>query len=369
MTRFGFVARNIGRRPGRAGFTVLGVALAVASFMALTGLTRGLEEGAAASHDERGVDLVVTLRGMYFHGSLPEPLAESIRAVRGVAGVATELAALVHFENARIAAAGWRVDEFSFRDMKLLHGRLPRPGATEVVLGDILAEARGARLGTKVRLNYRPFEVVGIASYNSGILRRSAFVHLPDFQALVSRPGQATLFQVRLEAPRDAAARERVQAEIGALRPDLFVSATGEVLRSSRLIELIDVTSLAISIVALAIGCLSVLNTMAMAVEERTREIGILAALGWRRRAILTLILWEGVLLAGAGGLLGIVLGWAGHEALVALLSPGAGLPFRLMIEQGLRAELVALVVGAIGAFVPAWRAARLAPAAALRRQ
>jgi len=369
MTWLGFIVRNIGRRPGRAGFTVLGVALAIASFVTLTGLTRGLVQGAAASHDERGVDLVATHRGMFFHGSLPESLAESIRGIHGVAGVATELAALVHFENARAVVAGWRVSEFTFREMKLLRGRLPKPGEAEVVLGDILAEARGAKLGTKVRLNYRPFAVVGIASYSNSMLRRGAFMDLAEFQRLMSRPGQATMFQVRLDKPRDAAAREKVQAEIASLRPEVFVSTTGQALRSSRLIQLIDLTSLAISIVALAIGCLSVLNTMAMAVEERTREIGILASIGWDKRAILALLLSEGLVLSGAGGLLGIALGLIGHEALIALLTPGASMSVATMIEQGIRALGIALVVGAIGALVPAWRAASLTPAAALRRQ
>ena len=77
MTWGGLIARNLLRRPGRAAFTLLGVALAVASYMALTGLTRGMEESANASVEERRVDMVVTDRGStdVFAGSLPDHLA------------------------------------------------------------------------------------------------------------------------------------------------------------------------------------------------------------------------------------------------------------------------------------------------------
>ena len=120
---------------------------------------------------------------------------------------------------------------------------------------------------------------------------------------------------------------------------------------------------------ALAIGCLSVLNTMAMGVEERTREIGILAAIGWTRGRILGLILSEGFLLAGLGGLAGILLGWVGHDYLVENVSQGAELDVSTMVSQAIRAQAIALLLGLTGAFIPAWRASRLAPAAALRRQ
>src|SRR5437868_5413830 len=152
----GLVARNLLRRPGRATFTLLGVALAVASYMALTGLARGLVEGAGASHDERGVDLVVTHRGMVdvFAGSLPEVLGGAIRRQPGVADVAGELDTSLELGSSQVLVGGWRTDQFTFREMHLRRGRLPRPGEGGVVLGDALAEAAGLDLGSEIELNF-----------------------------------------------------------------------------------------------------------------------------------------------------------------------------------------------------------------------
>lgn len=371
LTWIGLIGRNLLRRPGRAAFTLVGVALAVASYVALTGLARGMVEGAAASNEERGVDLVVTHRGMVelYAGSLPQSLGQAIRGRPGVSDVAAELITALEFGDGQAIVTGWAPDQFAFREMRLRRGRPPRPGEGGVVLGEALAEAAGVDVGGEIELNFAPFRVVGITEYENGYLRNMAIMPLQDLQALLSRPGAVTLFQVRLDQPADPEASEAARAAIVALRPNLNVSTTAEAMRSSGLVRMIDSSSLAVSIVALAIGCLSVLNTMATGVEERTREIGILAAIGWTRSRILALILSEGFLLAGLGGIAGILLGWVGHDFLVDSVSRGAQLETSTMAVQALRAEAIALLVGLIGAFVPAWRASRLAPAAALRRQ
>jgi putative ABC transport system permease protein len=372
MSWFGLVRRNLLRRPGRAAFTLLGVALAVASYVALTGLSRGMIESAEASHEERGVDMVVTRRGMLdiFAGSLPESLGQDIRRRPGVADVAAELDTTLELSgDAQTLVAGWSTDQFTFREMRLARGRLPRPGEGAVVIGQDLAAAADVGLGDTIELSFTPFRIVGISAYENGFLRSMAIMPMEDLQALLSRPGQVTLFQVRLQRPGDPDAREAARRAIAALLPNLSVSSTAEAMRSSRLMQMIDSSALAISIVALAIGCLSVLNTLATGVEERTREIGVLASIGWPRRRILLLIVSEGFLLAGIGGVLGVLLGSVGHRILIESLTPGAALPATAMLGQALRAEAIALIVGLVGALMPAWHASRLSPAAALRRQ
>ena len=372
MTWLGLVARSIGRRPGRSIFTALGVALAVGSFMALTGLSGGMEEQSETSLEARGVDLVVTQRGMVeiFGGALPEALGSAIAGVPGVGGVSGELGTLLQVsDDTQAVVVGWQENAFGFRDMHLLRGRLPTAGENGVVLGDALAEALQADIGSEVVLNFMSFRVTGIADFSTGFLRSLAVMPLADLQDLLSRPGQVTVFQVRLDHPEDAAEREAVRQKIAALKPDIAVTPTTEALRNSKVVALLGAMSLAIAIVALVAGGLSVLNTMAMAVEERTRDIGILSSIGWSRQRILALILTEGLLLAIAGGLIGIGLGWVGYNFLVDLLAPGSGLTIPAMLIQAGKAMIIALVVGALGALGPAWRAAGLMAAAALRRQ
>lgn len=371
LTWVGLIGRNLLRRPARTALTLLGVALAVASYVALTGLAKGMIEGASASHEERGVDLVVTHRGMVelYSGSLPQELGAVIRKQPGVADVAAELLTALEFSDGQAIVAGWPVDQFTFREMRLKEGRAPKPGAGEVAIGEALAQAAGVGVGGEIELNFEMFRVVGISAYDNGYLRNMAIMPLEDLQALLARPDTVSLYQIRLHDPGNAEASEAIRAAIMALRPNLNVSTTAEAVRSTKLVQMIDSSSFAISLVALAIGCLSVLNTMAMGVEERTREIGILAAIGWTRGRILGLILSEGFLIAGLGGIVGIGLGWIGHDYLVTSVTQGAELDASTILGQALRAQAIALLVGLIGAFIPAWRASRLAPAAALRRQ
>ena len=118
---------------------------------------------------------------------------------------------------------------------------------------------------------------------------------------------------------------------------------------------------------AIVIGGVGMMNAQLMAVYERTREIGVLRATGWRRSRVLRLILGESIVVCLAGGLLGILLGWLllraalsgdgddGHRT--GRLSPG-------LVAQAL---LVVLVLGLVGGLYPAWRASRLLPVEALR--
>ena len=122
------------------------------------------------------------------------------------------------------------------------------------------------------------------------------------------------------------------------------MTTTDDVLRSNKAMQVLAATSSAISLVALAIAALSVLNTLAMAVEERTRDIGILAAIGWSRARILALILSEGLLLAGLGGLLGGGLGWLGNHVLNLLVVPGGGMSARATITLTLLTLSASLV-------------------------
>jgi putative ABC transport system permease protein len=125
----------------------------------------------------------------------------------------------------------------------------------------------------------------------------------------------------------------------------------------------------ATSVIALLLGSLGVLNTMMMAVFERTGEIGLLRALGWRRKRVLILILGEALTLGVVGSVLGLLLGLAGVQAIQ--LSPTASvfispeLPLRAVVAG----SLLGVVLSVLGGFYPALRAAALNPTEALRHE
>ena len=371
MTWLGLLLRSLWRRRARSAFTILGVALALASFLTLASLSRGIEHSARESLNERGIHLLVMRRGSveFFAAILPEALGAQIAAIPGVAAVSPELANLLGVgEDGHALVAGWPPDSFQWGELRLTAGRLPARGERAVVLGEALAEALRAGPGSDVDINLEAFPVAGIAAFGTALNRSVALMPLPDMQRLIARPGQVTLFQLRLHDPSDPAAREVVRAGVQALRPDLSVVASEDVLRGNRAVAMLGSVADALAIAAVLIAVVSVLNTLAMAVEERTQEIGVLAAIGWSRGRILRLILGEGLLLAALGSLIGAALG----QGAIAVLN-------RLVLSQGgthaasgaslLATALgVGLLVGAAGALWPAWRATRISPAAAMRR-
>jgi putative ABC transport system permease protein len=122
-----------------------------------------------------------------------------------------------------------------------------------------------------------------------------------------------------------------------------------------------------VSLLAIFIGGVGMLNTMLMSVLERTREIGVLRALGWRRRQVLGMILQESLVLGAVGGVVGILLG-LGLGKLVSLAEGMWGSIELVYTPQMLvQAIIVALIAGIAGGLYPAWRATRMRPIEALR--
>jgi putative ABC transport system permease protein len=122
-----------------------------------------------------------------------------------------------------------------------------------------------------------------------------------------------------------------------------------------------------ISLMAIVIGGVGVLNTMLMAVFERTREIGVLRALGWRRRSILSMILREAFLLGILGGIAGILIAVALTYGMMSVPMVGGMLEPQWEWQMFARSMSVALILGLLGGLYPAYRATRLQPVEALR--
>jgi len=133
-------------------------------------------------------------------------------------------------------------------------------------------------------------------------------------------------------------------------------------------LSFIDTASWAISLLAIFIGAVGVINTMIMTVYERTREIGVLKAVGWKDRRILGMILGESIVLTLIAFVVGTVIAIVGVEVLLTLVpSVGGIIKPSFAIDIFLRAFAVAFIVGVIGGLYPAYRASRLSPTEALR--
>ena len=138
-----------------------------------------------------------------------------------------------------------------------------------------------------------------------------------------------------------------------------------EVVGTSQGFHIARAMSWSTSLLAIIVGVLGVMNTMLMTVFERTHEIGILLAVGWKRRRIVTMVLCESALLGLLGGITGVALGAAGLTILGTTHLHGLLEP-DLSPKLLLTSVVIAVVVGVISGLYPAWRSSRLSPSLAL---
>lgn len=364
--------RSLRARPLRTLLTVLGIAVAVAGFVALTGLAAGVQHSFASGIDENGADLVVSQRSAFnlVSSTVPRSLGPALAADPGVEAVSGVLLNITTAdEAANIVIAGWPSGSFLWKDVPLVAGRMPTEADEwPVILGESMARALDKQVGDTVELQFQPYQIVGIASFSSMLNQNIAIVPLEGLQQLLSRDDVFTLFEVRLKRPLDkddiAAARTRLIAAA----PGFEVGDTEQFASTIRIFDLLQAIARTISLVVMAMASVAVANTLLMAVNERTFEIGVLAALGWSPQRILRLILIEGVLMSAAGGVIGIVLGAVTME-MAARTKLAAGLMVPYLSGWSIaQALILVFVAGPLGALYPAWRATRLLPAAALRR-
>ena len=160
---------------------------------------------------------------------------------------------------------------------------------------------------------------------------------------------------------------EPVRKQIEANISEVFVASSSDVNEFMPEMEVMNVMVWAISALAILVGGIGMMNTMIMSVFERTREIGTLRALGWRRRKVLGMVIKESLALGLIGVVIGVVLAWLLGLAMQQIPVWGAWLA--VIITPGLLAQalIIAVTLGAVGGLYPAWRAANLSPVEALR--
>jgi putative ABC transport system permease protein len=158
--------RNLARRPIRSGFTALGVAIAVASFVSLVGVSRGVEFAWTRSLADRDVHMMGVRRGALeiIAGSVDERFVDEARPVPGVRDVAGELADMLRLSSGQLVLAlGWKPGSFPMTTLRLTEGRLPEAdGRTGGVIGQALADALHAKVGSTVRLLGSEVVVTGV---------------------------------------------------------------------------------------------------------------------------------------------------------------------------------------------------------------
>ena len=240
----------------------------------------------------------------------------------------------------RLIVFGYHPREFAFRHFRIIEGQ-PLAGRHQVILGRQAAEQMGWQVGDTLRLLKSNFGVAGI--YETGLAYEDigVVIGLRAGQALTGKPHQVMYYEIKLRYPERV---EAVQDELEATFPGVDFALTAEIAESMSDFQVMYEMVTQVSSMAVFNGAVGTLNTMLMSVLGRTREIGVLRALGWRRRQVLAMILREAPTLGAVGGGCGILLGLGLGGAIEPAYSPQL---FVLVI-------LVALVTGVAGGLYPA---------------
>jgi putative ABC transport system permease protein len=358
------------RRPLRVLLTLCGVGIAVGTFLSFLGLSRGLERGWQGVYERSGTDILVAQENV-MASAIDETVGDEIARLPGVRAVAALLVELSSVEGRPgVPLTGWHADAFTLKGLAV-RGRRFAGGAPEVLMGANAARLLGKEIGDRVQISGEVFQVTGIFESPNVWELESIYLPMERLQRLMGRRGIVTAFHVSVARGRDPAttpsAIQAVANLIKARLPRLAVQGTGEFVRQNAIIAMAQATAWGTSAIALVVATLGVVNTMSMAVLERTREIGLLRAVGWRRRRVLGLLLWESVILTAGGGVLGILFGLAGLRALAQVPTMRLIAIAHLTVDLYLQALVLAIGVGIVGGFLPAYRAARISPVEALR--
>ena len=371
MNHLQLAFRNLKRRPTRSILTAAGVAIAVGSFITLYGLSQSVEQNVGQSIEEHGADLTVRRTGTaeLFGGTIPDTVGPRIAEIPGVAAVSGEMLSLVGTDrDEHVLTAAWAEGSFFWQNVPLEEGRLPNRDERKVALVGIdLARAMQKHAGDTVGLLGEQFKIIGVTRFNSIINRNIVVVPLADLQELTFRPGVVTFLSVKLAHPGDPAEVKRLTQAIEAIG-GLSASKSENVMRNDSMLGLLRAVSRSMAWVALLMGVLMVLNTLLMAVLERTREIGILAAIGWSTERITGAIVIEGFILSAIGSAAGVAVGVAGSHLLSAIPAIGRFVTVSPTVPLVTATALAAIALGVLGSFYPAWLATRQSPATALGR-
>lgn len=366
--------RNLLRRPARSLLTVSGLAVAVLASVCFIGITDGFERSYVELYNGRRVDLIVQRggNGHNLNRLLDYSVGEEIRQLPGVRDVLpgqADVLELPQYDLDRVIVMGWEPGCRLFARLPLLAGRrLSVYDRQQALIGRTLAASTHLRPGNALLVYGRQLQVVGIIDSANVYEAGAIFLPLAEMQQMM-QTRQVTDFSVSVRDAHSPLVAAEVQRWIRVLDPSLVAMPATEYVKSFDEIGMAQRVAWIIAWIAISIGSIGMLNTMAMSVAERAREIGTLRALGWTRRRIIRLILSESLLLSALGAVIGIAAAVWLNRSLTRFPATSGIISGRIAPTVMLEGLLLAILVGVAGAAYPAWWAANLSPITAMRRR
>jgi putative ABC transport system permease protein len=381
------VLRELSRRKLRTSLTVIGITIGIWALVVFSSMASQMNSLVGMGSDFYA-DKVVVTDGEAF-GSSPMRISavDTIATLDNVAAVAPRVEFLweadppvgfttPHLVLGTIPGADAGHDTF---ELEPATGRLlaPEDSGNVVVLGTTVARKHGVVAGDTVELRGETFEVIGTLQPTltspdiTGMipLATAQRIYLGDLPPMVAESLEAEDVVSQIVVYRtDGADFESVAASIEAAVENSATMTGAEFEESvGATTAIFTAVTVGVAVISLVVGGLSVINTMAMSVAERTREIGIKRAIGGSRGRIVRDLVAEAAVIGLIGGMIGLGLGAAVVFTANELGRAGGTVLFDLTLGTAAFALAFSTILGMVAGIVPAWTAARLDPVSALR--
>ncbi len=395
--------KNVRKRGIRSWLTMLGIFIGIAAVVSLISLGQGLETAITGQFGSLSTDtLVVTSAETGFGppGStavrkLNERDLELIESVQGVEAAIPRIIRIAKVEFNKIAQFRFvgSIPEneeqtellYKFFNIKTEQGRLLNAeDRGKIVLGnDFLRDKpfdKEIRIGTNIKIQGKNFEVIGFARRSSTFVLNSAiFMPEEDLKNILEIEDEIDLIAVKVEDEKtiDNVAEQierklRKDRDLGEGEEDFSVQTPLQTLESVNIVvNIINLVVSGIAALSLLIGGIGIANTMFTSVLERTKEIGIMKAIGAKNSDILKIFMIEAALLGLVGGIIGAIIGLGLAFSVSEFAASALGeniLQVSLSIPLLLSAIGFSLLIGIISGMIPAFQASKLNPVEALRK-
>ncbi|MEA3350942.1 MAG: FtsX-like permease family protein [Chloroflexota bacterium] len=361
----GMAIQSLWQRTSRTLLALGAIGITVGGIMALEAVVRGMTDVIGGMGGD--AEIMIRQAGIADTGysTIDERIGDKIAVlpeVQNVSGMAFT-ATVLPDAGAFFILQGLAPNEYRIQRLNVVEGKRLTSNH-QILLGRMMAEAMSKNVGDIIEISASRFSVIGIFESSSSWMEMGGVITLRDAQTFAGKPRKVGMYMVKVHDPSQA---EAIVEMINTNFPEVHAALTGEFAEQMPDMESMDAMMAAISFLAIFVGGVGVMNTMLMAVLERTREIGVLRALGWRRYRILSMIMKESALLGLFGGVTGIGVAFGlgylfSHAPMIgSMLTPVWEL------DIFVRAIIIALILGLLGGIYPALRATRLQPVEALR--
>lgn len=388
MNLWDIALKNLRRRKSKAAFVLVGLTIGVSAVVVFISLAEALTQNINSKLEEYGANILIVPKtenlpmsygGISLGGVLfemqeihEEELAKigEIENAKNVAAVGPMLLGAVEIGSRKAVMAGMDFQvTYQLRPWWKVQGELPDEEG--VLAGAEAARLLGLEAGKPVVVSGRSLVVSGILDATGSQDDHILFTHLATAQSILNREGRISVAEVA--ALCAGCPIEEMVRQISAILPGANVMAIKQVVEGRmETLNHFRKASYGLSAIVALVGALVVLVTMMGSVRERTAEIGIFRAIGFRSSHVMKIILLEAGIVSVLAGVLGYLLGLGATKIALLFFAPGGGhaghgiaVPLDPWLAGG--ALALAIVLGLAAGFYPARVAARLDPCEALR--